>query len=237
MAVNNSLSGTVSAINTEGVRGAEPVSNKEIMAEARASLSGNWGVVVLGYFLFQVFICCFFIFIGVVTCSVALRFFSVECQDLMNGIVPMAINGASVLTSGAIAVGICRFFLGIAQENEARPERFFCGVGRFWRSLFSYILMTLFVSLWTLLLIIPGIIAVYSYSMTFFVLADNEDCGPLEAISRSKKMMKGNKWKFFCLNWRFFWWALLANLFLGIGWLWLLPYMQTSFAQFYEDIS
>ncbi len=71
--------------------------------------------------------------------------------------------------------------------------------------------------------------------MAFFVIADDEDCGPLEAISRSKEMMRGNKWKFFCLNWRFFWWGLLCMI-LPIGFLWLVPYMQTSFAKFYEDV-
>ena len=74
-------------------------------------------------------------------------------------------------------------------------------------------------------------------SMAFFIIADDADCGPLEAISRSKEMMKGNKWKLFCLHWRFFGWALLAAFFtFGIGYLWLVPYMQTSFAKFYEDV-
>ena len=73
--------------------------------------------------------------------------------------------------------------------------------------------------------------------MAFFIIADDADCGPLEAISRSKEMMKGNKWKLFCLHWRFFGWALLAAFFtFGIGYLWLVPYMQTSFAKFYEDV-
>ncbi len=88
-----------------------------------------------------------------------------------------------------------------------------------------------------LLLIIPGIIATFRYAMAFFIIADDEDCGPLEAITRSKEMMKGNKWKFFCLNWRFFGWSLLAVFFtFGIGFLWIVPYMQTSFAKFYEDV-
>jgi uncharacterized membrane protein len=71
--------------------------------------------------------------------------------------------------------------------------------------------------------------------MVYFIVADDEDTGPLEAIGQSKEMMKGNKWKLFCLQWRFFGWALLCSL-LPIGYLWLIPYMQTSFAKFYEDV-
>ena len=94
----------------------------------------------------------------------------------------------------------------------------------------------MFISLWSLLLVIPGIIAAFRYAMAFFILADDENCGPLEALSRSKEMINGNKWKYFCLCWRFFGWALLCS-FLPIGWLWLIPYMQTSLAAFYEDVS
>jgi uncharacterized membrane protein len=87
-----------------------------------------------------------------------------------------------------------------------------------------------------LLLIIPGLIAAYSYSMTFYILADNKSMGALEAIKKSKEMMNGNKWKLFRLSFRFFWWMLLSIVTLGIGLLWLIPYMSVSFATFYDDI-
>jgi uncharacterized membrane protein len=58
----------------------------------------------------------------------------------------------------------------------------------------------------------------------------------MEAIDQSKAMMKGNKWKLFCLGWRFFGWILLGILTCGIGLLWVLPYLQTSMARFYEDV-
>ena len=139
--------------------------------------------------------------------------------------------------SGALMVGFMGFFLGIAQENEARLETLFIGFRRFWKSLGVYFFYTLFILLWTLLLIIPGIIATFRYAMVFFIVADDEDCGAFEALGRSKEMMKGNKWKYFCLQWRFIWWSLLATFFtFGIGFLWLVPYMQTAQAKFYEDV-
>jgi uncharacterized membrane protein len=144
---------------------------------------------------------------------------------------------AEMLLSGAFMVGFCSYFLGIAQEQQARLENLFVGFKRFFTAFGAYFLSTLFIMLWSLLLIIPGIIATFRYSMIYFILADDNTCGPLEAITRSKEMMVGNKWKYFCLQLRFIGWSLLAVLFtLGIGYLWLVPYMQTSMAHFYEDI-
>ena len=87
-----------------------------------------------------------------------------------------------------------------------------------------------------LLLIVPGIIAAYSYSMTFYILAEDKSISALDAIRKSKEIMKGNKWKLLCLSFRFFGWMLLAILTLGIGFIWLIPYMSVSFATFYDDI-
>jgi uncharacterized membrane protein len=96
--------------------------------------------------------------------------------------------------------------------------------------------MVLFIVLWLLLLIIPGIIAAISYSMTFYILADDKSIKPMEAIDKSKKMMDGYKWKYFFLCLRFFGWALLCILTLGIGFLWLIPYINVSIAKFYDDV-
>jgi len=83
---------------------------------------------------------------------------------------------------------------------------------------------------------IPAMIAQLRYSMTYFVINDIPGIGPLEAIRQSTRMMSGNKWKLFCLQWRFFGWTLLCILTFGIGLLWLLPYMMTSMACFYDDL-
>jgi uncharacterized membrane protein len=96
--------------------------------------------------------------------------------------------------------------------------------------------MFVFIILWMLLLIIPGIIAALSYSMTFYIIADDETMDAMEAIDKSKAMMDGYKWKYFCLALRFVGWALLCLLTLGIGFFWLMPYMQVTNAKFYEDV-
>jgi uncharacterized membrane protein len=72
--------------------------------------------------------------------------------------------------------------------------------------------------------------------MTFFIIAEDDSIGPLDAIRKSKQMMYGFKWKLFCLYMRFLGWAILCILSLGIGFLWFVPYISISLAKFYDDL-
>lgn len=211
-------------------------SNKSLMAAARSALSGNWGMAVLGYVLYFILVMSFtlFVYSSVLFVSVVSMASGANAEAAVN-VMQFFAQMVEMLVSGAFMVGFMGFFLGIAQQGEARLELLFVGFQRFFKSFGVYFFYTLFILLWSLLLIIPGIIAAFRYAMVFFIIADDEDCGVFEAFSRSKEMMKGNKWKFFCLHWRFFGWALLC-LVIPFGWLWLVPYIQTSFAKFYEDV-
>jgi uncharacterized membrane protein len=211
--------------------------NADLMAEARLSLSGNWGMAIVGYILYFILATCVTVF----TFSAVLFVAAISATSGAN--FEAAIHSVQsvgeiveLLLTGAFMVGFCSFFLMIAQAAEARLECLFTGFKRFWKSFAVYFLYTIFILLWSLLLIIPGIIATFRYAMAFYIIADDETCGPLEAIRRSKEMMVGNKWKFFCLNFRFVGWSFLCLFTFGIGFLWLVPYMQTSFAKFYEDV-
>ena len=84
--------------------------------------------------------------------------------------------------------------------------------------------------------ILPVIRAGLSYSQVFYILADNPTTGAYEAIQLSVSMMDGQKWKLFCLGFRFIGWFLLCILTCFIGFLWLYPYMTTSYAHFYDDV-
>ena len=88
-----------------------------------------------------------------------------------------------------------------------------------------------------MLFIIPGIIASYSYAMTDYILAETPELTAKEAIERSKDMMEGNRWRLFCLEISFIGWGILSLLTLGIGSLWLTPYMEASMAAFYREVS
>ena len=188
--------------------------NVILMKMARESLKGKWGLAI-GTFIVYILL------IG--TVQTATQFF------------PLA-GLLSLIIGGPMALGLVIFSLNISRNQDARLEQIFHGFNNFGISLGAYLLMVLFILLWTLLLIIPGIIAALSYSMTFYILADDNSIGAMDAINKSKKMMDGYKWKYFCLGLRFIGWALLCILTLGIGFLWLFPYMQVSMAKFYDDI-
>jgi uncharacterized membrane protein len=94
----------------------------------------------------------------------------------------------------------------------------------------------LYIFLWLLLLIVPGIITALSYAMVFYILADNPTLKPQDILEQSKQMMNGYKWKLFYLLLRFFLLALLCVLTLGIGFLWLIPYVNITIAKFYDDV-
>ena len=185
--------------------------NKILMKQARASLAHKWGLVVGTYALYLLI-------------SILVR--------TVKGVGPIV----SILISGPMVYGLTIFSLAISRNQTAKLEQIFEGFRCFGRSLAAYLLMGLFTILWMLLFIIPGIIAGLSYSQTFFILIDDPTIGVMDAIKKSKKMMYGYKSKLFCLQLRFIGWALLCFLTLGIGFLWLLPYVQISMTKFYEDV-
>ncbi|MFP3938373.1 MAG: DUF975 family protein [Phycisphaerae bacterium] len=79
-------------------------------------------------------------------------------------------------------------------------------------------------------------VAALAYSQTFYLLADRPELGAVDVVSTSRDIMKGRKLKLLCLELRFFGWGILCIFTLGIGFLWLVPYMSTAFAYFYEDL-
>jgi uncharacterized membrane protein len=186
-------------------------SNKELMAQARGSLKGFWGLsigVSVFYFVILIFI-----------------------QS-----VPIFGPIAGMLISGAMQLGIVIFSLALSRSENPQFAQIFDGFKKFGVALAAYFLQAIFVFLWSLLLIIPGIIASLSYAMTYYIIAEDDSIGPLEAIKKSKEIMLGNKWKLFCLGCRFIGWVILCIPTLGIGLLWVFPYTMISYAKFYDDI-
>lgn len=112
----------------------------------------------------------------------------------------------------------------------------FDGFKDFQRIFTTTLLMYVYIFLWTLLLIIPGIVKSISYSMTPYILKDNPELDNNRAIERSMTMMEGHKMDYFILQLTFIGWGLLSILTCGIGFLFLIPYMQSSTAAFYENL-
>lgn len=99
----------------------------------------------------------------------------------------------------------------------------------------AILLAPLLVALFILSLV-PAIRAALGYSQVFFILADEPDLKALDSLRYSRQIMKGFKWKLFCLGFRFIGWAFLCLFTCGIGFLWLYPYMTAAYAHFYDDI-
>ena len=106
----------------------------------------------------------------------------------------------------------------------------------YWRKVWTMLWMEILIFLWALLLIIPGIIKSFSYAMTPYILEDNPELGAVDAIHRSRMMMRGHKFDLFWMYLSFIGWGLLCILTFGIGFLWLAPYIATTQAAFYEEV-
>ena len=148
------------------------------------------------------------------------------------------ITGALYFVLGSIiAVGYAKFNLNLADQLEGTFENLFAYFSYWKTTVAARFLRNIYVLLWSLLFIIPGIMASLSYAMTNYILAENPEISASEAITLSKQMMDGNKWRLFCLEFSFIGWSLLCGFTLGIGYLWLTPYQQAARAAFYREVS
>ena len=150
--------------------------------------------------------------------------------------IPILGSIIGLLISGAISIGLAIFALSLSRDENAQIAQIFDGFPKFLVGLGTYILICIFIILWSLLLIIPGIIAGFRYSQVWFILSEDEGIGVMDAISKSKEMMVGNKWKLFCLYCRFIGWGILCVFTLGVGFIVLYPYVGVCVAKFYDDL-
>ena len=135
-------------------------------------------------------------------------------QQLYNSLPQMSILSQIwiVLISGALELGAALCFLALFRGHNVRANDIFLGFERFGKALGLLVVQGIFIFLWSLLFIIPGIIAAIRYSQAFFILADDPSKGVMQCISESKSMMRGNKMKYFLLQLSFIGWMILAGL-------------------------
>lgn len=147
-------------------------------------------------------------------------------------------NLLTILVIAPLGVGFYNAFKVIMRKesDDVTNNMFNIGFGNYKRNLLGMLLMYILVILWTFLLIIPGIIKSFAYAMLPYILHDNPELSVREALRKSEEMMKGHKFDLFYLMLSFLGWAVLALFTLGIGYLWLCPYMYCAMAAFYDDI-
>ncbi|HBP63135.1 MAG TPA: hypothetical protein DD730_02420 [Desulfosporosinus sp.] len=142
----------------------------------------------------------------------------------------------SFILMGPVTLGVSGYFLKLIRKEGPIIEDMFKGFRFFIKTFVLHLLITVFTILWTLLLIIPGIIASFRYSMAYYIMMDNPELSAFEALSESKRMMIGFKFQLFLLNFSFLGWFLLGVVTLGIAFLWVNPYYETAKANFYQDL-
>jgi uncharacterized membrane protein len=182
--------------------------NSDLRSDAREQLKGKWGGGILACLVF----------------------------GILTGASSGAAGVGALIIGGPMELGLATYFLLLTGRKDAQLEHLFRGFRTFESSLVLYLVRTVYVVLWSLLFVIPGIVAVLRYSMAIYVLHDNPELSGMEALNRSKEMMDGLKGKLFGLYLSFLGWAILCLFTLGIGYLWLFPYMKATEANFYEDL-
>ena len=232
-------------------------SAREYRRIARARLSGNWGIAVAASVVAGL--------LGAGGSSVSVPTFDFSSlneapsfsESLPNlpweeNLSLPVLSGIFVILLGLLAVlsviGIALAVIGSAMDLGRR--KFFVRLVHGERSDFSVLfhyfrhlgnafvlrlLMNIFIFLWSLLFVIPGIVAAYRYSMAPYLMAKDPNLSPIAAIRMSKELMRGKKMGLFILNLSFIGWSILCLFSCGIGYLFLSPYTQTAEAAFALD--
>ncbi|MBQ9485483.1 MAG: DUF975 family protein [Clostridia bacterium] len=188
--------------------------NKELRAKARANLGG--GIFQTMWLLTLVVLLIYSVIIGFASYTVV----------------------GSILLAGPLEYGVSRILVSTARGKKDVDfgSLFVAFTEDFGNTVVLGLLKNIFIFLWSLLLIIPGIVKSYSYALAAFIQQDAEDKNWKVCIDKSREMMDGNKWKLFCLDLSFIGWYIVGVLCLGVGVLFVEPYHIQARAEFYEDL-
>ena len=228
--------------------------NQQFKNEALDALRGNWGKAVLLTLIYLILVG---FAVGPVSYqSVQLQSYMQQnahslyqmaslVQDPAYQLLAKRMSGTSWLTTLLEILVVLPLTVGYAnamrkllvnKDNDLVNNAFHIAFSNYWHKVWSMLWMSILIGLWSLLLLIPGIIKAFSYAMTPFIIEENPDLKASEAIHRSRMMMRGHKFDLFWLWLSFIGWGFLCLLTAGIGFIWLVPYMETAQAAFYEEV-
>ncbi|EJR00495.1 hypothetical protein II5_05210 [Bacillus cereus MSX-A1] len=203
----------------------------DLKGEALDSLEGKWGLAVGATLLISVIMITFNFIVDFSFTQI------LGWEDMKNS---MIVDIITTFMVGPLTLGGYYLALHIIREKDARIGhifRWFTVGSKFIKSFLLYIVVNIYIFLWFLLFIIPGIIKSFSYAMTYFIINDHPEYSINQAITESRRMMDGHKMEYFILCLSFIGWFILSCITLGIGFLWLIPYFYTTSAAFYEEIA
>ena len=147
-----------------------------------------------------------------------------------------ALNLVASFFTSTLSVGFYLYLLKMIRKEEFSRNDIFAFVGKVLPITAITLLVSIFSFFWALLLIIPGIIAALSYSMAFLIYAEDQSLNAMDYLDKSKEMMKGYKWDYFVFGLSFIGWILLSIITLGIGLIWILPYITIAEVVYYDEL-
>ena len=193
--------------------------NKQIMKEAQESLKGKWGISIAACLI-----------AGAITIMITILGGYLINEDWGG-------NFLSLLITPPIGVGLALFFINVHDGNKLEIKTIFNPFKEVWtNSVLAYLMMIVIIIIGTILFIIPGIIATLMFSQVFYIIAEDKEIDPYNALVKSKQMMEGNKLKLFKILLRILLLAIVCILTLGIGFIWLAPYQNAVYAKFYKVV-
>ena len=188
---------------------------QQLKAQAKEQIKGKIGVLIAVTLV-----------IGAITAA----------ASFLASLIPGVGLAVSIIVTPAFALSTIRIYLMVVRGGTPDVKNCFDGFDDFFSAFKVTFLVGIYTFLWSLLFIIPGIVKGYSYSMSLFVLADNKGKSARECIEESKAMMEGHKMELFVLDLSFIGWYLLCSLTCGLAFLYVAPLLNTTHANFYEEI-
>ena len=200
------------------------MSNSELKAKAKESMKGKWDKIIPVIILY-----------GLISGSLSLIISFKYGQKPPAQITSSTSLITSIITAFFV-LGYNSFFLKLARNKDVEVNELWSKTGQFIRAFVATFLIGLAVGVGLVLLIIPGIIFALMFSMTMFIMVDDENISPIDAMKKSAEMMKGHKGDLFVLILSFIGWMILGLLTFCILYIWLMPYMNTAMCNFYDSI-
>ena len=148
-------------------------------------------------------------------------------------VVGMAI---SLFVGNAADVGLAHYFILNTDSKPSFADAFYGFKVKYLRNIGTLLLVGIKLALWSLLLVVPGIIKSFEYAIIPYILADDPEITSKEAFRKAKEMMMGNKWRLCKLYISFFGWFVLCVVTCGLGTPFLLPYVNAANAEFYAEL-
>lgn len=209
-------------INVKNIKGVYYMTRKELKTRAKQQLKGNWWTAI-GVLLIVAVITGF------------LSFLSTRYDGGIWTNTLLCIVTFLIITP--LGLGQSIFFLKLAKNKEGKCSDVFLGYKNFLKVIGVSILIEIIVCIGFIVLIVPGIILSIMYSQAYYILAENPSIGIVKCLKESRLMMRGQKWNYFVLMLSFILWGILITITCGIAGLYVVPYYEATFTNFYLEIN